>query len=369
MGETIINQLQQYQKKMLRTFRISRLVTMLIGVCRGLISNIPTMIVLGYGGSLVMRGEISIGSLIAFYQVVGRIYAPINNVMQIVMSSIGAKVPLSRIETILDDVTCISPPDRNLQLESDGVNTIAKNAVIHFNNVTFSYKREFPVLKEINFHIPPKMTTLIIGPSGSGKTTIARLLTNTIQPDKGSILIGKNKLSMLSDQVLYRQIVMVEQNPVFFSCSIMENLLFASSSATKQQVQKALWVADIEDFIEQLPDGLNTKLNDRGINISGGEMRRLALARAILTSPRILILDETTSSVEPFVERRISQRIRKLNSELTLVVITHRMTLVEEVDKLIFVEEGRVTGMGSHQHLYANCPSYKELYFEEGPEK
>lgn len=349
---------------MLHAFKIERLVTMLVGFCRGLISNLPTIIVLGYGGILVMRGDITIGSLVAFYQVVGRIYTPVNNVMRLVISFISAKVPLSRIDTILGHVIYVSLPDESPQPKGYNADTKDIN-VIHFHNVTFSYKQNLPVLKGINFNIPPKMSTLIVGPSGSGKTTIAQLLTCTIEPDEGSISIGKNKLSMLPDNVLYQNIVMVEQNPVFFSCSIIENLLFASPSATEQQVRKALWVADLENFIEQLPDGLNTKLNDRGTNISGGEMRRLALARAVLTSPKILILDETTSSVEPFVERRILQRIWQLSPELTLVIITHRMTLAEQVDMLVFIEDGKVAGIGSHQYLYANCPSYKELYFEE----
>ena len=361
MDKTITSQLKYYQEEMLHTFKISQLVSLMVSLCRGVISILPMVIVFGYGGVLVIQGTLSIGSLIAFQQIVGRIYGPITSVMDIFMSAIHARVPLERMDEILGDFNYI--PAASIAIKEEG-GILGKT--IRIKGVTFSYKNNVPILNGIDLDIPTHDTTLIVGPSGGGKTTLVKLITRAANPDGGQILFGENDLATLPDEELYQCVAMVDQDPVFFSCSIIENLLFAAPNATNQMIDKAIWAANLEEFVKQLPDGLDTKLNDRGTMISNGEMRRLALARAILRLPQILILDETTSGVEPYVERKILERIREINPEVTIIIITHRMTLVEQVNRLAFMEGGRILAIGTHQHLLAVCPSYKKLYFEEG---
>jgi ABC-type bacteriocin/lantibiotic exporter with double-glycine peptidase domain len=358
MSSTVIDQLNYYHKEMLRAFRASQWVSALMSCYRSVVETLPTAVVFGYGGLLVIRGNLSLGALIAFYQVVGRIYTPVNSTTQVIISAIQARVPLERMDEILDECNCLPPAPA---AEPSG----PLAAPIRIRNVSFSYDGRKSVLNDINLDIPLRKTSLLVGPSGSGKSTLANLLAGTITPDHGTIRLGAYDLTRLADDEVHRLISLVDQKPVFFSCSIRENMRFAAPAAADDAIWRAIWVADLEDFVRRLPAQLDTKLNDRGTAISGGELRRLALARAALQSPRVLLLDETTSGVEPYAERQILDRIRQTEPDITLVIITHRMILAEYVDKLVFMEEGKIIGEGSHDHVSTTCSSYKKLYLQD----
>lgn len=358
MDKAILKQLRYYQQKSLAVFKVSQLVILMTSLCKHVISEIPTIIILGYGGLLVIKGKLSIGSIIAFQQLIFRIYGPLNSIIEFLMSAIQAKVPLKRMDEILGDYD-FKPEVSYEAIEKHAIS----NNPIHIREVSYSYDGK-PVLTNINLDIPAQKNILLIGSSGCGKTTLAKLMTRVIYPDKGSIFLGEDNLAKLSEEILYRSIAIVDQEPVFFSCPITENLSFAAPDASNQDIEKAIWTANLEGFIQQLPEGLNTKLNDRGTMISGGELKRLALARAILKMTHILILDETTTGVSPYTEKVILERIRVVNPKVTIIVISHRMTLVEKVDNLVFMENGQIVATGSHQQLLSVCPSYRKLYHE-----
>lgn len=235
---------------------------------------------------------------------------------------------------------------------------------IEFKNVKFSYGKE-PVIKNINFKINEKDTVAIVGRSGSGKTTIINLLNRTYLKDSGSILIGGHEINSLDKHSLRRNISVISQNPYIFNMSIKENLKMVSPHASMKQIQNVCMICEIHDYIMTLPKKYNTVIGEGGVNLSGGEKQRLAIARALLMKTNIMLFDEATSALDNETQAKIHQAINNISGEYTMLIIAHRLSTIKDCNKIIVIDHGKVTGIGNHKELYENNETYKTLYENE----
>ena len=241
-----------------------------------------------------------------------------------------------------------------------------KSNEITFSNVCFSYGERSPVVRNLSFSLPHGSTTALVGPTGAGKSTVANLLLRYYDIDEGSISIGGTKIEQIGLKELRAHIGLVSQDPFLFDTTVRQNLLLATQEASEAQLSKALQYANAKKFVDALPDGLDTLIGERGVRLSMGEKQRLTLARAILKSAPILILDEATSSVDVETERQIKEALQHLIKDRTTLIIAHRLSTIREADTIIFLEEGNIIEQGSHKLLmnkggaYANYCNLQE---------
>jgi ATP-binding cassette, subfamily B, bacterial len=309
----------------------------LIGVVSGSIPTlfiiINTIIVFGYGGYLVMNGGLTIGSLVAFSIYQGRVFTPLQGIVNGFLSVQNTKVSLARVREILDVI-----PEQN---EDSNFMSDLKGD-ISFNKVSFAYEEKEPVLENISFRIPASKVSAIVGPSGSGKTTICHLIMRLFSPDSGMIGIDNIDLQKINIGFLRKRIAIVSQEIFLFHTSIIENIRFSKHDATDHEIIQAAKAACIHDFIVSLPKGYDTVVGDRGVRLSGGQKQRISIARAILTEPEILILDEATAFIDTEVEDRLKKTIGSLMKNRTIIVVSHRLSSIKHADKIIVCEKGKV---------------------------
>jgi ATP-binding cassette subfamily B protein len=226
--------------------------------------------------------------------------------------------------------------------------------MIEFKDVTFSYpaRLDFPILKGVNFSIAPHETVAIVGPSGSGKSTIVQLLMRFYEPNSGQIFFDNEDSKKYSLKGLRTSIGLVSQEPVLVSESIFENIRYGKPSASEDEVLEAARKAFAHDFITSFPDGYNTLVGERGVQLSGGQKQRVAIARAILKNPRILILDEATSSLDAESEHLVQKALEDQMGQRSTLVIAHRLSTVKRADKILVLQEGKIIQMGTHLELY-----------------
>jgi len=218
------------------------------------------------------------------------------------------------------------------------------------------------VLHDIDFHIAPGQAVALVGPSGAGKTSIANLLCRFYDPTHGCILVDGHDLRQVQLQSLRRQVSTVLQDTFLFNASVRENLLYGKPDASQQEIVGAAKAAYAHEFIQELPQGYDTEIGERGVRLSGGQRQRLALARAILADPRILILDEATSSVDAEAEYLIQQALEEVMKGRTSLIIAHRLSTIRNADKIIALHDGRIREVGSHHELLARGGLYSQLY-------
>jgi ATP-binding cassette subfamily B protein len=310
----------------------------------GAVITLSVAVLFLYGGSLVIRNVLTIGGLMAFMAYHGRLLSPVQSLMGSYSALIMGSVSLHRVFELLD-----SPEDvaerPNLQPVS-----IARGGV-EFDDVSFSYPGRPAALHEVSFRVAANSTGVIVGPSGAGKSTIADLLMRFYDPASGAIHIDGNDLRYLRLHDLRCAVALVEQLPFFLHATIRENLRYAAPDASDADCQQTARQAEIHDFIESLPAGYDTLLGERGLTLSAGQRQRLAIARALLRRPRVLILDEPTAAIDPAAEAALAATLRKLSSTCTVLVVTHRAALVDIADHVIVMEGGRVVESGAPESL------------------
>ena len=235
---------------------------------------------------------------------------------------------------------------------------------IEFKNVYFKYEKD-SVLKGVSFNIEPKDTVAVVGKSGSGKTTIVNLISKIYEVDKGSILLDGNNINDLDKYSIRNNISVISQKPYLFNMTIKENLLLVSPNASQKQIENVCKICELHDYIMNLPKKYNTLVGEGGVTLSGGECQRVAIARALLMKTNIILFDEATSALDNETQENIQKAINNISSEYTMIIIAHRLSTIKNCNKIIVIDDGKVSGIGTHNELYKNNEIYKSLYEKE----
>jgi len=331
-----------------------RVVSLTIGAITTLASSLIYM----YGGFQVISGDLTLGTLTAFILIIMIISTPISEMANLHVNFIGSMAPFRRIFEWLD----LSPEivDAKCAQELPGIQGNLK-----FSDVSFEYDPGMPVLKQLSFEIQPGQLVALVGPSGAGKTTIAYLTMRFYDPTAGCIEIDGNDLRDVSMSSLRRQISIVPQESIVFSTSIRENLLIAKPDATLDEIKIACEVAQLRVLIEKLPDKYDSLVGEFGYRLSGGERQRLAIARAILKRPSLLIMDEPTSSLDSITAQAVRDALSSTLSRSTTIVIAHRLSTILSADKILVIDGGRCVDSGRHDELFARSTLYQHLYRDQ----
>jgi len=320
------------------------------------VASLGTVLVLGAGGLMLARGELSVGTLVALLAYVSSVYAPIRrltDVDNIVQQAIAAA---ERIFELFDQEPDIQDAEDAMPLES-----VAGHVV--FENVRFRYGKEgHEVLRDVSLEMRPGEMVALVGPSGAGKTSIANLLCRFYDPFQGRITLDGHDLCRIKVDSLREHVAVVLQDTFLFNTTVRENLLCGKQDASDEELFAAARAAYAHDFITSLPQGYDTEIGERGVRLSGGQKQRLALARAILADPRILILDEATSSVDAEAEHLIQKALRQVLQGRTALVIAHRLSTIRDADKIIALEDGHIREVGDHRELMSRGGLYSQLY-------
>ena len=312
--------------------------------------------VLCYGGYLVIQGEFTIGTMIAFYQFMERLQQPIMNLIRVNTQIQEAMISAERVFGLLDS-------ESTVEESSDAISLPAIRGHVKFDNVSFSYEPESPVLHNINLEAKPGMMVALVGPSGCGKTTIANLISRFYDPVEGNIFVDEHNLRDVSIKSLRNQMGIVLQDNFLFAGSVAENIRFGKLGATDEEVVQAALAANAHQFIvDQLPEGYETEVGERGMRLSGGQKQRIAIARTILRDPRILILDEATSNLDTESEAQIQEALDRLMKSRTSFVIAHRLSTILNAHMIIAMKEGKVIEVGTHEQLLDAGGMYADMH-------
>lgn len=318
------------------------------------IANLGTVVIILYGGFQVVQGQITIGEIIAFIAYLGQLVDPIRRLGMIIPAVAIAGSSAERIFDILDTVSEVK--------DEPGAQPIGEiKGDVAFEHVSFSYSAK-KVLTDINFEAQAGQTIALLGSTGSGKSTIINLLPRFYDPTEGRILVDGVDIHKVTLRSLRSQIGIVMQDATLFAGTIRENIAFGVESASEDEIIEAAKAAQAYEFIVRSPDGFDTRIGERGVTLSGGQRQRLAIARALLLDPKILILDDATASVDAETEHLIQLAFRNLIQGRTTFVIAHRLSTVRDADKIIVMEKGRISATGTHETLLTTSRLYSEIY-------
>jgi ATP-binding cassette subfamily B protein AbcA/BmrA len=311
------------------------------------------VVIIGYGGLRVSSGSITAGELVAFILYLIQIIMPLGQITAFftqLQKAIGAT------ERMVD---ILGQPE---EVQDQGTLVPAEDFSIRLNNITFRYDNGEEIINDVNFYVPPGKVTALVGPSGSGKTTLFSLIERYYESQEGSITYGNHEISDFSLKSWRSQIGYVSQESPLMSGTIRENITYGlDREVSDEQLTAVARMAYADGFITELPDGFQTEVGERGMKLSGGQRQRIAIARALLRNPRILMLDEATSSLDSTSERVVQEALNNLMKGRTTLVIAHRLSTVVDADQIIFLDKGRITGSGTHEQLVANHELYREF--------
>jgi subfamily B ATP-binding cassette protein MsbA len=338
---------QNVKKSLTSTSFVTSAATFLLGLA--------AVAIMGFGGTLIMQGKMTIGDFFSFTLYLGFLIAPI-----VQMSNIGSQMTeafagLDRTEEILNTRQETDNPERVLSVDD-------LKGDISFENVAFSYERGAEVLRGISFAAPKGSMTALVGSSGSGKTTIAGLAASFLTPDSGIVRVDDLDLAKVRLDSYRKHLGVVLQDEFLFEGTIRENLLFGNTRATPEQLLDAAEAAYVTEFTQRFDDGLDTLVGERGVKLSGGQRQRIAIARALLSDPRILILDEATSSLDTESESFIQRSLAVLLEGRTTFVIAHRLSTIRRASQILVVEAGQIVESGTHEDLFFNDTATTEIY-------
>lgn len=355
---------EQFRKKSEQSLEANERMTrtqLVYSACSGLAVAVGTAAVVWVAAHQVLQGKLSIGDILVFLAYLGLLYQPMNTFSQSASVIQGARAQLDRVFEIIESV-----PDIKEQLAAFTLPKV--RGQLEFKQVSFGYEPGHDILKNLNLVIEPGQTVAVVGRTGAGKTTMASLLLRFYDPTSGAVLLDSVDLRKLKLAWLRQQVSVVLQDPILFHATVAENIAYGRPGASLTQIAEAAKRAQAHDFIQNLPGGYETVLGERGVNLSGGQRQRLSIARAFLKNAPILILDEPTSALDTHTEDALLAALRELMRNKTTFVIAHRLSTVRQADRIVVLDQGRITESGTHAELLLKHGAYADMLRSQCPD-
>lgn len=325
-----------------------------VGAAKNAVALLARLAVIGAGGVLVVRGQATVGTLVAFLGYIGGLFGPVQGLTNAYQTLRRASVSLDVIFSILDAPDAVR--------DAPGARTLpAVRGAVSFERVTFGYGPDRCVIRELDLTVAPGEVVAIVGPSGVGKTTLMALLQRFHDPDAGVVRFDGVDVRELDQRWLRRQIGVVLQDPLLFNDTVANNIAYGRPGATREEIRAAAALANADAFIERLPGGYDTIVGERGGRLSAGERQRIAIARALLKDPRILILDEATSALDAETEALVQEALERLVRGRTTFIVAHRLSTVVNADRIVVLRDGAIAEMGTHAELVRQGGYYASL--------
>jgi len=324
------------------------------GAVLNLLSTLFTIIILGFGGMKVITGALTIGGLIAFNMYSQKLVVPLLKISNVLMELQSTIVSMERVNCFLQE-----PEIKEKNVISNGINK--NNNTILFQNVSFSYKNNYKVLKDISFEFRPNIINAIVGESGCGKSTLVSILYRLWDVQNGEIIINNNNIKDFGIKYLRENITILSQEVFLFDDTILNNIVLDTKSDIAF-VHECAKIACIHDYIMSLPDGYETIVGEKGIKLSGGERQRICIVRALIRNTPIIIFDESTSALDQLTEKLLIENIKKQKNGKVVIIITHRLQSIIEAESIFVMKDGEIKANGKHDELMNNCAYYNKMY-------
>ncbi|PKZ65813.1 multidrug ABC transporter ATP-binding protein [Gordonia terrae] len=336
------------------TLHVGRLMALMFPVVM-VITNVTIVAVIWFGGHAVSDGSLEIGALTAVMSYVMQILMSVMMASFLAMMAPRAAVCAERISEVLATDTSVHPP-------SEPIGFATHPGTVEFDAAEFRYPgADDPVLSDIDFRVEPGTTTAIVGSTGSGKTTLIGLVPRLIDTTAGAVRVGGTDVKRLDPDELRSVVGLVPQRPYLFSGTVRSNLLHGKADATDDEIWEALRIAQAEDFVSAMPDGLDTKVSQGGTTVSGGQRQRLAIARALIRRPAIYLFDDSFSALDLTTDARLRAALRPATRDAAVIVVAQRISTIVDAEQIVVLDRGRIVGLGTHDELRPSCPTYAEI--------